>query len=109
MRITKSLMIAALFSFVTFTASATTEPTTATSSRAEIKKLIEKSDVVIGLKEDVTLHVTFLVNAKNEIIIMSTDNKTFDESIKSVLNYKKLKSSDMKVNTTYTLPITLKR
>ena len=108
MRITKSILFTALFAMVLGTASANTNPETSTA-RNEIKTLIQKADLATDLKNDVTVNVTFMVNAKNEIIIMSTDKKNLDRSIKSTLNYKKLKSSDMKVNVTYTLPVILKK
>jgi len=108
MRITKNILFAALFTFVLGTASANTDPTT-TTARNEIKTLIQKADLASNIKNDMTVNVTFMVNAKNEIIIMSTDQKSLDRSIKSTLNYKKLKSSDMKVNVTYTLPVRLKK
>ena len=108
MRITKSLLFSVLFAFVLGTATASTNPTFK-SARNEIKELIVKSDIIDSYSEDVTFNITFMINAKNEIIIMSTDNKDLDQSIKEVLNYKKLKSADMKVNTTYTLPVALKK
>ena len=108
MRITKSLLFTALFTFILGSAMANNNPETKTA-RYEIKKLVQKANLASVLKEDVTVNVTFMVNAKNEIIILSTDKQKLDSSIKSSLNYKKLKSSDMKVNTTYTLPIVLKR
>ena len=108
MRITKSILFTALFALVLGTASANSNPETSTA-RNEIKTLIQKADLASNLKNDVTVNVTFMVNAKNEIIIMSTDQENLDRSIKSTLNYKKLKSSDMKVNVTYTLPVILKK
>ncbi len=110
MRITKSILFTALFALVlgTATASSITDPETKTA-RKEIKTMIQKANWASYLKEDVTVNVTFLVNAKNEIIIMSTDKENLDSRIKSTLNYKKLKSSDMKVNVTYTLPVKLKK
>ena len=108
MRITKSILMTALFALILGTASASTNPET-NSARFEIKKLIEKANLTSDIKNDVTVNVTFMVNSKNEIIIMSTDKKNLDSSIKSTLNYKKLKSSDMKVNVTYTLPVILKK
>ncbi len=90
------------------TASANTDPETKTA-RKEIKTLIQKANLASYIKNDVTVNVTFMVNAKNEIIILSTDKEKLDDSIKSTLNYKKLKSSDMKVNVTYTLPVRLKK
>ena len=106
MRITKSLLFSILFAFVLGTASASTDPTT-NSARTEIKELIVKANLVKDLKTETTVNVTFQVNAKNEIIVISTDNDSFDTSFKSVLNYKKLKSSDMSIGITYTLPIKL--
>lgn len=108
MRITRSIFFTALFAMVLGTATANTNPESNTA-RNEIKKLIQKANLITDLKEDVTVNVTFMVNAKNEIIIMSTDKENLDRRIKSTLNYKKLKSSDMKVNTTYTLPVKLKK
>ena len=108
MRITKSILLSTLFAFVLGTATANTTPET-NNARNEIKTMIQKADLASSLKNDVTVKVTFMVNAKNEIIIMSTDQKNLDSRIKSTLNYKKLKSSDMKVNVTYTLPVILKK
>lgn len=106
MRITKSLLFSILFAFVLGTASASTDPTT-NSARTEIKELIVKANITKDLKAETTVNVTFQVNAKNEIIVISTDNDSYDTSLKTVLNYKKLKSSDMSIGKTYTLPIKL--
>jgi len=108
MRITRSILFTALFAMVLGTATANTEPES-TTARKEIKTLIQKANLVSNLSEDVTVNVTFMVNAKNEIIILSTDKENLDRRIKSTLNYKKLKSSDMKLNVTYTLPVKLKK
>lgn len=106
MRITKSLLLSALFTLVLGTASANNNPE-AKTARVEIKEMIKKAEIASEIKNDVSINITFLVNAKNEIIIMSTDNEKYDASLKSALNYKKLKSLDMSINKTYTLPIKL--
>ena len=108
MRITKSILLSALFAFVLGTATANTNPET-TTARNEIKTMIQKANLVANLKEDATVNVTFMVNDNNEMIILSTDQENLDSRIKSTLNYKKLKSSDVKVNVTYTLPVILKK
>ena len=108
MRISKSILFAALFTLSLGTLSAETNPET-TSARSEIKTFIQKADLASAIKEDLTVNVTFMVNGKNEIIILSTDKTELDSRIKSTLNYKKLKSSDMKINTSYTLPVVLKK
>jgi hypothetical protein len=108
MRITKSILMTALFALIVGTATASTNPET-NSARNEIKELIKKADLAENLKSNVTVNVKFMVNANNEIIVMSTDQKNLDGRIKSSLNYKKLKSSDMDINVTYTLPVVLKK
>ncbi len=108
MRITKSLLLSALFTLVLGTTFAKGDPA-AKSARTEIKEMITKADFAKEISEDVTLNVRFQVNGKNEIIIISTDNDKYDASLKDVLNYKKLKSSDMSINMIYTLPIKLKK
>ncbi|MFT4534003.1 MAG: hypothetical protein ACJA1A_002496 [Saprospiraceae bacterium] len=106
MRITKSLLFSILFAFVLGTASASTDPTVK-SARTEIKEMIVKAEITKDLKAETTVNVTFQVNAKNEIIVISTDSDDLDASLKAVLNYKKLKSSDISIGITYTLPIKL--
>ena len=106
MRITKSILLSTLFAFVLGTASANTNPVN-NSARNEIKTMIQKANLVANLKNDVTVNVTFMVNDNNEMIILSTDQENLDRDIKYTLNYKKLKSSDMKVNVKYTLPVNL--
>ena len=101
-------MFSILFAFVLGTASASSDPTVK-SARTEIKELIVKADITNNLASEVTVNVTFQVNSKNEILVISTDNDDLDSNLKSVLNYKKLKSSDMNVGTTYTLPVKLKK
>ena len=108
MRITKNLMFTALFALILGTASANTNPEN-TTARKEIKTWIQKANLAEDLKKDVTVHVTFMVNEKNEIIVTSTDQENLDSSIKATLNYKKLESTDMLVNKTYTLPVVLKK
>ena len=108
MRITKNLMFTALFALILGTASANTNPEN-TTARKEIKTLIQKSNLAADIQKDMTVHVTFMVNEKNEIIVTSTDQENLDSTIKSTLNYKKLESTDMLVNKTYTLPVVLKK
>ena len=111
MRITKSLLYSLLFVFVLGTASASGDPTkdATENARLEMKDLIKKSNLATELTDDISFHVTFIVNKKNQIIILSTSNENYDHAIKRALNYKKLESTEFAVNTTYTLPVALKR
>ncbi len=103
----KSLLFSVLFLFVLGSVSASNSPDL-TSTRMQIRDMIVKSKISSFIKVETTVHVTFLVNQKNEIIVLSTDSDVLDKNLKSVLNYKKLTTSDFKVNETYTLPIVLK-
>ena len=53
--------------------------------------------------------VDFMINEKAEIIVLSISNKSFDKSIKSLLNYKKLSSQSLKTFEKYTLPIVFEK
>lgn len=59
------------------------------------------------LEEDV-LHVHFMLNSKNEIIVLSTDNKDLDQRIKGELNYRSVNVKGAEQNKVYTLPIRVK-
>ncbi len=106
MRITKSLLFSILFLFVIGSATANTDPTLK-SARTEIKEMIMNAELTAKVISEITINVTFHVNAKNQIVVISTDNESLDKSLKSALNYKALKSTDMRIGQTYTLPIKL--
>lgn len=53
--------------------------------------------------------VDFMINDKAEIIVLGTSEKSFDDSIKSLLNYKKLSSASLKTFEKYTLPIVFEK
>ena len=108
MRITKNFLMTAAFAFLFTALNANTNPNF-DSARQEIETLMTKAEVFKYLDEDMTIHVTFQINSKNEIIIISTDQEKYDDNIKYTLNYQKLESTDMKINTNYTLPIVLKK
>ncbi len=74
--------------------------------RAEILSLIGHPKMATGeTKERVT--VNFLINAKNEIVILSTTNGDYDNYLKSKLNYHKLVKSTGVINKQYALPLVI--
>ncbi len=52
--------------------------------------------------------VDFILNDKGEIMILSTNDKNLDLSIKQRLNYKKLTNHGLESNKTYTFPLVFK-
>lgn len=55
----------------------------------------------------VTLH--FTVNAKNQVVVLTTNNEEFDEYIKDRLNYQELEKSTATINEKYTLPLIIRK
>ena len=74
--------------------------------RAEIIALIGHPKMAsTDTKDRVT--VNFLINAKNEIVILSTTNGEYDDYLKSKLNYQKLVKSTGVINKQYALPLVI--
>ena len=109
MRISKSLILSIAFSFVMGAAMANTNPTETKTARQEIQTLLQKADIAASVDESSTVNVKFMVNENNEIIVISTDKDNLDRTIKSTLNYKRLKATDFATNKTYTLPVVVKK
>ena len=67
-------------------------PTKPNGVKEEIESLLKKPN--FKLDKDTTTIVTFMVNKKNEILVINvdTENKLIDSYIKRALNYKKLKT-----------------
>ena len=74
--------------------------------RMEILSLIGIPPLDGSLEERVLIQ--FTVNAQNEVVILSTDNVELDSYIKSKLNYKQLKTTDVVINERYSLPLVVK-
>jgi hypothetical protein len=105
------LFLAALLCafFASVTTYANTPDTDPNEMRMEIMKLVNQIDVSdIESKYDRT-YVQFIVNASNEIVVVNVSSSEFDSRIKAKLNYKKLKTEDVKQNEIYTLPVVFKK
>tara|TARA_Y100000385_G_scaffold8564_1_gene9013 strand:- start:57 stop:392 length:336 start_codon:yes stop_codon:yes gene_type:complete len=53
-----------------------------------------------------TLKIRFMINERQEIIVLSTDNKKLDNTIKDALNYDRLESKELKPFEVYVVPVT---
>ena len=107
----KSLISAFAFILITSASFANDNINTNTLDelRAEIATYLQKMDVSSLEEESATLKVQFLVNDANEVIVLSVDDKEFDSTIKSKLNYKKLNTDGVKKNTVISVPVTFKK
>lgn len=55
------------------------------------------------------VNINFLINNKNEVVILSTSNADYDGYIKSRLNYQKLEKSSGVINKQYTFPLVIQK
>jgi hypothetical protein len=102
---TIKLLFAAAFLFtLSFAKANTIDPTSSEQLRCEISKIITSVD----WSESKTFYINFIVTSQNEIIVTSTSDKTVDNQVKSLLNYKKLYTTGITPNEIFTLPVTIK-
>lgn len=78
-----------------------------TSIKEQVQNYLQGIDLK-QLDEEKKVLVDFMLNAKGEILILSTNDSRLDNAIKSRLNYKTISNHDLEVNKTYTLPILFK-
>jgi len=94
-----------LFSSATF---ANPIPDSKDQLRTEIANYINNINFSESDFEEDVLYVHFMLNTKNEIIVLSTDNQALDNKIKEELNYRAVKSEGVEANIVYTLPVRIK-
>ena len=100
-------LLCAFFSSVSTYAN--TPDTDPNEMRSEIMKLVSQIDVSDIESEYDRTYVKFIVNSKNEIVVVNVSSSEFDARIKSKLNYKTLKTDDIKKNEIYTIPVVFKK
>ena len=100
------LIAFALLMGTTAIAASTSAVTFKSSVAQEIEDLLQKHDFV--LEQDVNATVTFVVNEKNEIVVLDVDAKdsSITRFIRGRLNYVKLNST-MTPGKEYTVPVRL--
>jgi hypothetical protein len=101
-------LLCAFFASVS-TAYANTPDTNPDEMRKEIVKLVSQIDVSDIDSDYSRTYVQFIVNSENEIVVVNVSKSEFDQRIKSKLNYKKLRTEDVKQNEIYTVPVVFKK
>ena len=105
-----ALLCAFFASFNTYANTAAITPAdNPTEIRQEIMDLVKSIDIS-DIKENYErTYIQFIVNSKNEIVVVNVSSSDFEARIKSKLNYKKLKTKDVKQNEIYTVPVVFKK
>lgn len=78
-------------------------------AQTEINQLVSKIDFDVDALNSEKVKMYFIVNVKNEIVILKTNNENVDATLKNNLNYKALKSTDLEINKVYILPISFEK
>jgi len=107
----KSIFLIAFLACSTFFANANNIETGSPTAelQQQVSEMVLKSSIWESAKEDFKLIVTFTVNNDGEVVILSTNNRAWDESVKSLLNYRKIDVNDAVKNKIFHLPITLEK
>ena len=103
-------LVVTAFAFIVFSSAsfANTVPDSKNELRTEIASFINNINFTEAETESDVIHVHFMLNTKNEVIVLSTDNKVLDAKIKDELNYRQIKAGVAESNKVYTLPIRIK-
>lgn len=73
----------------------------------QIQSILSKIDFKRYTLLPSTFNVSFMINGKNELLIVSTNNRELDEVIKSNLNYKQIAVETLEYHKVYTIPVRL--
>ena len=107
----KQVLFSALFVAITASSSfATVDYLRPTENLAKkIKSELSKVDLDFEKLNGETLKIRFTVNEKNEIIVLSTDHTSLDNTIKGALNYDKVDAKEFKPFEIYIVPVTFEK
>lgn len=89
-------------------ASASNDPVPLKNSlREEIRSHIVNINLGDVKSYDKHLKIQFMINDKNELVVLRTNNEDLDEVIKRNLNYKMIKTQDVNRNTVYSIKVNI--
>ena len=108
MRTLRNLLFVSAFSVAATMASANVSTVMAKPENKQIRDLLESIHFEKFIKAETKINISFFVNSKNELIVVSTNNQELDQLVKSALNYQKIVVSDLDYNKVYTIPVVIR-
>jgi len=75
---------------------------------AQIQTILKTIDFERFVLGETKMSISFFINAQNEVIVVSTNNRDLDAVVKSTLNYKKIAVNELEYNKVYTVPVLIK-
>ncbi len=79
------------------------------SETEQIQSILRKIDFERFADLPATVKVSFMINGKNELIVVNTNNKNLDALIKSAMNYKQIAVTDLEYGKIYTIPVKIEK
>ncbi len=103
-----------LFSGLTaFAHGPSTSPTTSPSKNqtlaTQISSLISDIDLTSMPYDTQRMHIEFIVNNDNEIVVLDVSDPNFESQIKSRLNYQEVKTMGVEKNKLFLIPVSMER
>lgn len=78
------------------------------SIKEQISKILSNTDFDIDRNTATkVLNIQFMVNKKNEIVVLTTNANEYDAKVKSVLNYQKLSGEGLAIAQPYQISVKL--
>ena len=96
-----SFMLLAFFSVTTFANNPISKEPVAINK--QFHKFLKGVEAEVD--QSSVVYIDFMINEKAEIIVLSTSNKSLDQTLKSRLNYKTLTAGDLEYFKKYTIPV----
>jgi len=108
MKSVRSLLAVVCFAVISNFAIGAETPNNRKPEVAQIQAYLKGIDFNKIVKADTKVNISFMINAQNEILVVSTNNKDLDNILKNALNYKSISVSELEYNKIYTVPVLLK-
>ncbi len=109
----KSIITVIAISLATTFSTTATEVNTSKVNKKLRTEIVSKlgNKISLLIKEDTQAEVSFIINSKNEVVVVSVDSKydDFNSFVKSRLNYKKINETGAKKGEIYRMPIKINK
>ncbi len=79
------------------------------SETEQIHSILRAIDFEHFAELPTTVKVSFMINGKNELIVVNTNNRNLDGLIKSAMNYKQIAVTDLEYGKIYTIPVKIEK
>ena len=106
-RVFLSLMLLAVCTLTSFATNPESQITQEMAS--EISEILNDVDSDFIQDEETKVKLTFVVNEKNEMVVISTSSKNYDRFLKAKLNYHRISSDNAEQNHIYEVDVVFRK